>query len=176
MIRDVHFEETPEHLKVVLPVKRNWLAAILFTVMVLTWVVLLVWGLVYSIQTAFSGERYAFWLTIFILLWLYLWYRLGKSLWRQWQYYLSSREILFINKERLIIRRPVSMMGITDAYDMNYIKPFFYSDEHDCPGFDYGHRRTYFGQGIADAASANRLVATLNERFFPYYDDEDDDE
>lgn len=176
MIRDVRFDETPEHLKVTLPVKRNWPATILLSVMVLVWIVLSVWGIVFAIQTAFSGERYAFWLTVFALLWIYIWYRLGKIVWHRWQYYATNREILFVNKERLIVRRPVSILGITDAYDMAHVSPFLYSDEHHCPGFEYGHQRIYFGLGISDEASARRLVTTLNGRFFPYANDDEDDE
>ncbi len=175
MIRDVRFEETPEHLKVVLPVRRNWPATLLFSVMVIVWLVLAVWGIVYGVQVAFSGQSYAFWLTVFVLIWLYIWYRLGKLVWGRWQYYATNREILFINKERLIVRRPVSILGLTDAYDMQHVSPFLYSEEHGCPGFEYGHQRIYFGQGILDEASARRLVKTLNGRFFHYADDEDDE-
>lgn len=175
MIRDVRFEETPEQLKVVLPVRRNWPATILFSVMVFVWIVLAVWGIVFAVQTAFSSERYAFWLTVFALIWLYIWYRLGKLVWRRWQYYATNREILFINKERMIVRRPVSILGITDAYDMQYVSPFLYSDKHSCPAFEYGHQRIYFGQGLTDEASARRLVKTLNGRFFHQVNDADDE-
>lgn len=173
MIRNVHFEQTPERLKVVLPVKRNWVWFLLFTVLVIIWLVGLVWGLVFTIRdVAFSGERFAIVFTIMLLIWLYIWYRLGRMLWRQWQYYAASREILFINKERLIVRRPVSVLGLTDAYDMQHVSPFFYSDEHHCPAFGYGNQRIYFGYGLEEN-EARQLAKAINKLYFPYADDAD---
>ena len=173
-IRRIDFEETPDRLKVTLPTRRNWATLLLFSLLMILWVVGLVWGIIFTIiDIAFSGERYAFVFTIMLLIWLYLWYRLGKIVWRQWQYYVAAREILFIDKERLIIRRPVSILGITDAYDFDYVSPFFHSKEHNCPGFDYGKQRIYFGQGL-DGESSRQLILELNARYFSAFDDDDD--
>ena len=106
-----------------------------------------------------------------LLVWLYLWYRLGKILWRLWQYYASTREIVFIDKKRLIIRRPVSILGITDAYDFEHVSPFYFSSKHECPGFDYGNQRVYFGQDLS-GGSAQKLVEMLNDRYFSYIDED----
>jgi len=166
MIRDVHFEQLPDRLKVVLPVKRQpgWL--VLFSLLLIIWLVGLVWGIVFTVRdVAFSGERFAIAFTVMLLVWLYIWYRLGRILWQQWQYYAAGREILFFEKERLTIRRPVSILGLTDAYDMSYVSPFYYDAEESTPGFSYGNRRVYFGRGL-DKASAEVLVAALNERYF----------
>ncbi len=171
-IQDVTFEETDERLKVVLPVHRKWIWFILFNVLLLFWIAGLIWGLIFTIQdVALSGARYAFVFTIMLIVWLYLWYRLGKILWRLWQYYAAGREIVFINKERLIIRRPVSIIGTTDAYDFEQVSPFFYSSKHKCPGFDYGSQRVYFGQDLV-AEPAQLLVQALNNRYFSYADDD----
>ena len=171
-IRHVSLDESDDRLKVVLPVQRKWIWLLLFSLLLILWMVGLVWGIIFTIRDiAFSGERYAFVFTVMLLIWLYLWYRLGKILWKQWQYYVASREILFIDKERLIIRRPVSLLGITDAYDFDYVSPFFHSEEHSCPGFDYGKQRIYFGQGLTEEAS-QQLVNYLNGRYFSYYDDD----
>ena len=43
-----------------------------------------------------------------------------------------------------------------------HVSPFNYSEEESCPGFDYGSRRIYFGSGL-DEASARLLVKTLND-------------
>lgn len=173
MIRNVHFEQTPDRLKVVLPIKRKWVWFILFTVLMILWVIGLIWAVVFIIRdVAFSGERFAFTFTVMLLVWLYIWYRLGKLLWHQWQYYTADREILFLEKERLMIRRPVSLLGITDAYDMNHVSPFFYSDEQQCPGFEYGHRRVYFGCDLSQA-EGNQLVKAINKLYFSR-DDEND--
>jgi len=171
-IANVQFEETADRLKVTLPVRRRLLVFILFSVMLVMWLVGLAWGITFTVRDiAFSGERYALVFTIMLVAWLYLWYRLGKVLWQQWQYYAASREILFVEKERLIIRRPVTVLGITDAYDLNYMAPFFYSAKHGCPGFEYGKQRVYFGQGLDDQAS-QELVQALNERCFSFVDED----
>ena len=173
-INQVSFEETENRLKAILPVRRYWVWLLLFSLLLILWVVGLIWGIIFTIRdVAFSGERYAIVFTIMLLIWLYIWYRLGKVIWKQWQYYLATREILFIEKDRLIIRRPVSVLGITDAYDFDYVSPFFYSEEHHCPGFDYGKQRIYFGQGLEEEAS-QQLVEALNERYFDSFDDDDD--
>lgn len=173
IIKDVHFKQTQDRLKVVLPTQRQPVWLLIYSVLLIIWVVCLVWGIVFIIRdVAFSGERFAIVFTIMLLIWLYIWYRLGRIIWKQWQYYAARREIMFIEPERLIIRRPVSLLGITDAYDMGYVSPFYYSEEESCPGFDYGSRRIYFGQGL-DHASAEMLVKTLNEVCFDDYGDED---
>jgi len=173
-IHQVSFAETSEQLKVTLPVRRYWAWLLLFTLLIILWIVGLIWGIIFTIRDiAFSGERYAFVFTIMLLIWLYLWYRLGKIVWKQWQYYVAAREILFIEKDRLIIRSPVSVLGITDAYDFDYVSPFFYSEEHSCPGFDYGKQRVYFGQGLEEESS-RQLVQVLNARYFNTFDDDDD--
>ncbi|MDX1417092.1 MAG: hypothetical protein R3293_23000 [Candidatus Promineifilaceae bacterium] len=171
-IQDVDFIETIDRLKVTLPVRRQWIWFALFSVLIVLWLVGLVWGVVFTIRdVALSGERYAFVFTIMLLVWLYLWYRLGKVLWRLWQYYAAGREILFVDKEQLIVRRPVSILGITDAYDFEYVSPFFFSSKHDCPGFDYGNQRVYFGRDLKPE-SAQALVKALNARFFSYADED----
>ncbi len=176
IIRNVHFEQSPDRLKVVLPVKRHWPWLILFSLLMLFWLIGFVWGIVFTIRdVAFSGERFAIVFTIMLLIWLYIWYRLGKILWKQWQYYTANREILFINKEHLIIRRPVSMLGITDAYDMEHVSPFYYNLEHHCLSFAYGSQRIDFGYGL-EANSASLLATTLNDQYFPALDDDDDED
>ncbi len=173
-IEQISFEETAERLKVILPLRRYWAWLLLFSLLLILWTVGLIWGIVFTItDIAFSGERYAIVFTIMLLIWLYLWYRLGKIIWRQWQYYVATREILFIDQENLIIRRPVTLLGITDAYDFAYVSPFFFSAEHNFPGFDYGKQRVYFGQALEEE-SAHRLVDYLNSRYFDVFDDDDD--
>ena len=174
IIRDVHFEQTPERLKVVLPTQRRPLWLLLFSILLVVWLIGLIWGIVFILRdVAFSGERYAIVFTIMLLIWLYIWYRLGRIIWHQWQYYAARREIIFIEPDRLIIRRPVSVLGLTDAYDMSYVSPFYYSEEQKAGGFDYGSRRTYFGQGL-DEPSARLLVKTLNELYFDYAEEDDE--
>jgi signal transduction histidine kinase len=176
IIRNVHFEQTEDRLKVVYPTQRKPVWLLVYSLLLVIWVVGLIWGIVFVLRdVAFSGERFAIVFTIMLLIWLYIWYRLGRIVWQQWQYYAARREILFLEKDRLIIRRPVSLLGITDAYDMDYVSPFYFSEEELCPGFQYGSRRIYFARGL-DRESAKRLVSTLNDRQFGHdaFEDSDD--
>ncbi len=170
--KSVTYEETGDRLKVTIPIKRNWIYFLLFSVLLIFWVVGLIWGIIFTVRdVAFSGEGYAFVFTMMLLIWLYIWFRLGKILWRLWQHYAASREILFIDKERLIIRRPVSLLGITDAYDREYLSPFIFSEKHESPGFDYGNKRVYFAEDL-DQEPAKALVKFLNQRYFSFADEE----
>ncbi|MCA9957400.1 MAG: hypothetical protein R3E31_26095 [Chloroflexota bacterium] len=174
-ISNITFAENEERLKVVLPLRRQWVLFILFTISMLIWVGMIVVVAVFLVRDVLpQRERYTFILTVMMLVWLALWYYLGKVLWKRWQYYTADREILFVSKEMLIVRRPVSILGITDAYDMQYVNPFYYNHEHHCLVFDYGSQRIYFGEQLAEE-DAHRLLKYLNHRFFPYHDDEDDD-
>ena len=166
VISGVIFEENVERLKITLPIRSNWFLFGLFTVCILVWV-----GMSGVILWALLTQGFEFVLVVLLLLWLIIWYWLGQILWRQWQYYAANREILFINKEQLIVRRPVSILGLTTVYDMKHISPFYGSDKHHCPAFDYGHQSVYFGHGLA-ADGTQQLIKYLNSRFFPQVDDE----
>jgi len=175
LLTDVHFEQTADRLKIVLPVKRNIPLTILYTVLVFIWLAMMVGGIIYTVQIAFSGERYAFVFTIMLVVLLFVFYRFGRYLLRQWAHYIASREIVFINKEMLILRRPVSIFGNTDAYDMEHVTPFYMSEKPASPAFDYGYRHFYFGEGLS-SPSANELVRYLNRLFFPNHEPDPDDE
>ncbi len=162
----------PDRLKVILPVKRNWFLFLAYSLMLLASMVLFFGGIVYAVQIAFSGARYAFAFVFLIVLFLFAVYRLWKFVWRQWQFYVSNREILFIDAQMLIIRRPVSILGITDAYDWQHVRPFSYSKEYSTPMFEYGQRNIFFGQSLS-REQADKLIWGLNDRYFPEYDDYD---
>lgn len=165
IISQVHFEQSPERLKIVLPIRRSWPYLILYTVLVIIWLVLLMGGLVFTIRIAFSGERYAFVFVIMALIFLYILFRFGRFLLRQWGHYLANREILFINLEELILRRPVSIWGNTDVYDMVHIGAIYESERPQSLAFKYGYRSIQFAEALApDARQALRLF--LNERYF----------
>ena len=166
ILTDVHFEQTPERLKIVLPVKRNWPMTILYSVMVAIWLGMMIYGIIYTIRIAFSGESYAIVFTIMLVVFLYLLYRFGRYLLRQWAYFVANREIVFINKERLILRRPISIFGNTDAFDMAHVTPFYMSEKPAGPAFDYGYRHYYYGAGLSPQ-SASALIDYLNRQYFP---------
>ena len=177
IIKDVHFEENAERLKVVMPIKRNRPLATVYTILLLLWLVTIVWGLVFTVRIAFSGERYAFVFTLMLLLLIYVYYRFGGFIRRQWAHFVAPRELLFINRERLILRRPVSIWGNTDAFDMQHVSPIYLGEKTQALAFDYGHQHIYFGEGLG-SESQRTLRQALNGRYFPaaVSDDEDDDE
>lgn len=172
-IENIQFEENNERLKAMLPVKTHWIFLLLYSVMLLVWIGMFIFGFVFTWRMAFSGERFAFVFTVMLLLLFYPLYLLGKMVWGQWQYYAANREILFVYKETIILRRPVSIFGITTAYDRAHVTPFYFSEKHNCPAFDYGHQHVYFGNDLP-ADPAARLIGYLNARYFPQYDEDDE--
>lgn len=152
LISQVHFEQTPERLKIVIPTRRNWAYLTLYSILVLVWVVMLIGGSIYLVRTLLSGQSYRFVFAIMLITLLLILFRFGRFLGRQWAQYLSNREVLFINQEELIVRRPVSIWGNTDVYDIEYISPIYVADAPETLAFDYGYRHIYFGGGITGEA------------------------
>lgn len=167
MIRNVEFEETAERLKVVMPLQRQWGFYITYSIILFVWV--LVTGIMLGIllRTPLSGLSTLFVVVfiVIVLVWAYLWYRLGKSVWRWWQFYAATREVVFLDGHTLIVRRPLSLLGVTDAYDMRHVGPFYYQEKYGAIAFDYGSRGGLFGTGLA-RPEAEALIGVLNGRFF----------
>lgn len=176
-IENVEFEVEEERLKVTLPAKRQQLFLGLYSVLLLAWIGVTIWMITLLFNTSISDLPTMFlivWVLI-LLIWAYVWYRLGRSVWYWWQYYAATREILFINKELLIVRRPLSLFGVTDAYDMQHVGPFYYSEKNDSLAFDYGSRAGQFGKSLTPEEGA-QLAKALNRRFFPEALEPDEDE
>lgn len=173
MISDVHFEQTPERLKIVMPLRRKWLFLIPYSILAFSWMVMVVWGLVYLVQILFSRQSYRFVFALMIIVLLLILLSFGKFLMRQWAHYLSNREIVFINREELIVRRPVSIWGNTDAYDMAHVTHFYQADKPLALAFDYGYRHIYVGEALT-AAGRHALLQYLNQTYFPGYDEDED--
>lgn len=173
IIRDVHFEQSPQRLKIVIPVRRQWPLFLIYTILEITWLVMLVGGLIFLWQVAFSGERYAIVFAIMLLVLLLILFRFGRFLSRQWATYATNREILFINREELIVRRPISIWGNTDVYDMQHVTPFYLSDRPRALAFDYGYRHVYVGEALSPEAQAS-LRQFLNSTYFPDHADADE--
>jgi hypothetical protein len=124
--------------------------------------------LVYLIQ----GLSSSFVLTVILLIWLLIWFWFGRFLWTRWQYHAANRELLFIEPEQFIIRRPVSVLGLTWVYDIGHIERMYYSEQHRCPAFDYAYQHVYFGRSLA-RDQAEDLITQLNRRYFPVDDEEE---
>lgn len=166
LVSGAHFEQTPERLKIVLPAKRQWSYLLLYTTLVILWLVMIVWGFVFFVRILFSGESYRFVFAAMILILLFVHYRFGRFLRRQWAQYLSNREVLLINKDEIIVRRPVSIFGNTDVYDMQHVTPLYESETMQSLAFDYGFRHIYLGAGISKEAR-QALRNFLNEAYLP---------
>jgi hypothetical protein len=178
----ITFEETPERLKVTIPVRRklsNWVFLALYTVMLAVWVGGFFYGIsayTRNVRASSAGGSFIFVLTLLVILMLLVWLWFGRRfIWRWWQYHMANREILFINKDMLIVRRPVSILGLTDAYDMKHLSPLYWSDKYNCLAFDYGARGVLFGTTLPQR-DAQWLLLRLNDRYFPGWRDEDDED
>lgn len=166
LISQVHFEQTPERLKIVIPAARNWAYLTLYSILMLMWLGMIIGGAIYLVQTLFSGQSYRFVFAIMIFILLAILLRFGRFLGRQWAQYLSNREVIFINQEELIVRRPVSIWGNTDVYDIEHVSPIYEAEEPETLAFDYGYRHVYFGGGIT-AEARQALQQFLNRTYFP---------
>lgn len=164
IISDVHFEQSPERLKIVMPLRRNWPYLLIYTLLSIIWFVMLIGGSIFTIQIAFSGERYAFIFVIMLLIFLYILFRFGRFLLRQWAHYLATREILFVNVEEFILRRPVSIWGNTDVYDMAYVGAVEESERPAALVFKYGYRNVTFAEALKPEAR-RELRRFLNENY-----------
>ncbi len=100
-----------------------------------------------------------------IVIMLLVLFRFGRFLGRQWATYLTDREVIFVNQEELIVRRPVSIWGNTDVYDMQHVTPMYLTEDGDTLGFDYGNRHIYFGSGLTTEAR-QALCRFLNDTYF----------
>lgn len=158
----VTFEKSNGRLKVVIPVRFNWWLFGLYSFGLIVWLVMLVAVLTFLLR----GLSSSIVLTIILILWLVVWFWFGRFLTNRWQYQAANREILFIDEKELILRRPVSILGLTNSYDIRHVSPFYFSENHSCPAFDYAFSHVYFGQSL-DQEKAIELIDRLNQRYFP---------
>ena len=145
-----------------LPSPVNWPVFGLHTLALITWLLMLAAVLAYLLR----GLSSSFVLTIILLIWMVIWLWFGRFLWSRWQYHAANREILFINDQQLVVRRPVSVLGLTWVYDISHVSGLYYSEQHGCPAFDYAYQHVYFGNEL-DEEQARFVVKELNRRIFP---------
>lgn len=179
----IELHETEQRLRISYPLKRNRLAIVIYTILAIAWIVgliLFLWWLFFPVVDRKMDDvpnllRF-FWM-VGITLWIYMWTRvLGRRIFRWLQFNMAQREVIFINEKNLMIRRPVSIFGETNAYDREHIGRFYNSNEHRCLAFPYGNvKHVLFGLTV-DSQHQQALLTYLNERYYPYFDDEDNDE
>lgn len=174
------FEENDERVKVIIPLARQPLYWGLYSSMLLIWVIGSIWGIATLISFFNNGSSglsgvylgaYIFIIVVIAIFWFYL----GKKVWTQWQYFSATREILFFYPERLIVRRPVSLLGVTDAYAREHVSRFSLDSKLNCPAFDYGNFRIPVGMTLPMEES-NALISEINRRFYANIPEEDGEE
>lgn len=167
-IDHVFYEQTPERLKIVLPITPGKLFIIVYSCLLLVWLIASGAMVVALFSTATAHLSTAFKVVwgLLLLIGAYFWVRLGGFIWHYWQFHVANREIIYISAEMLIIRRPLSILGLTDAYDRRHVGAFYYQEKYQAIAFDYGSRGGLFGQGLAKS-EAEKLIQALNQRYFP---------
>ena len=158
----VEYDDDLKRSKVTIFIRRKWGLLALYSGALFVWVTMLVGFIGYLL----GGYSSSIVITILLLIWLVIWFGFGWILWKRWQFQAAAREILFIDQEKLILRRPVSILGITTAYDMIHVSPLYYSEQHRCPAFDYAYLHVYFGRDLEPAVS-EELIGDINNRWFP---------
>jgi hypothetical protein len=173
----VSFGDGDERLKVVMPLARNQPYTVIYATLLIVWIAATVVLLALLVQQPIRSMEFVYILVylLIVAVWAYVWYRLGKHVMRYLGYYGATREILFVNERTLIIRRPLSLLGVTDAYDMAHVGLFHYDESQHAIGFDYGSRSGLFGSGL-DRTGAEQLADYLNKRYFPGRDSSDQDD
>jgi len=180
MSERILFEENDERTKVIIPIKRQPLYWGLYTIMLIVWFVGAIWGLAAVVSffrqgnSGLSGVYLGAYIFILLLV-AVLWFYLGRKVWTQWQYFSANREILFFYPEQLIIRRPVSILGITDAYTREHVSQFRLDSKLNCPAFDYGHYRIPVGMTLP-LEEGKALISEINSRFYPDIPEDDEDD
>lgn len=172
-IDGITFEENERWLKIVMPVRKNWFLLIIYSLMVLTGVGLFVGAIIFAVQLGTTWRRFSLLFIVMIVIFLALLYYLMKYVLRQWQFNISNREILFFNEEEMIVRRPVSIFGLTTTFDRQYMHPLSYNDQYSALEFDYGSRPVLIGLNLPKSQT-EPLATYINERYFPHFDDEDE--
>jgi hypothetical protein len=155
-------EESIDRLKISIPVKINWVLLLLFTLALAVWLGMILVVAIYLIR----GMSSSFVLTAILLIWMLVWLWFGRFLWSRWQYQAATREILFVDEEQVIVRRPLSILGSTKSYDRHHLSPFYFSDRNQSAAFDYAYLHVYFGKSLSQE-SAGLLIDNLNARIFP---------
>ncbi|MCO5195611.1 MAG: hypothetical protein M9930_20315 [Anaerolineae bacterium] len=178
----IEFSEDDEFLTVTLPVNRRSALVLFYSVLLVIWVVMLGVTIYFLVRpllpaTVQLSFGYLFTWYLIVIVWLVLWVRyVGRTVWRGWLFSVAYEETLFINQDRFAVVRQAVVRGLSDAYDMRYMSPFYLHEKHNCPAFQYGKAHHHlFGQGL-NSAEATTLIAFLNRRFFPFADDDSEDD
>ncbi len=164
-------EENVNRVKITIPLKRLWPYWATYTVILVGWLAGSIWAVqtllsyIFIGSVGFEGGFLVAWIVILIIIagfWIYM----GGQVWKRWQYYTANREILFFYDDKLIVRRPLSLLGVTDAYDRSYVTGFRFDPKIQAAVFDYGSFRIPVGATLPVEESRG-LIAIVNERFFP---------
>ena len=172
---DITVEESDRWQKFVMPADRNPWALGLYSVLMIVWLgmlVVIIAGLLGPFGPTEIRALFVVVWRLLLILWLIVWIWFARRwLWRTWQYYAASREILFVNEEELIVRRPVSLLGVTNVYDMAHVSPLAWNETEAALSFGYGTQPVFFGRGL-DRESASELASLINHRYLSHVEEE----
>lgn len=170
MTNRITVEENANRVKIVVPLERLWPFWITYSILLIGWLLASFWAASILVSfgisgnVGFEGLFLVAWIVILVIIGIF-WFYAGRMIWRRWQYYTSNREILFFYPDKLIVRRPLSLLGITEAYDRQYVSAFRYDNTVNAAAFDYGSYRIPVGPTLT-AEEAGALIGLVNERFF----------
>lgn len=172
------FEENAERTKIIIPLRWQWGYLLTYSTLLTTWLLGTGWAVITLAttiregQVGFQGLYLVAWLIMLLIIGS-LWWYLGRHVWRRWQYYAAQREILFFYADKLVVRRPLSLLGVTDGYARAHIAPFEFDSKTNSLAFAYGSYRIPIGITLPHEEAA-ALRQQINERFFPDYADQEE--
>jgi hypothetical protein len=173
---NILIEEEERWQKVIMPAEKSTFLFIFYSIAMILWAISTIW-IIYQIFQPLGIDRPFMTKAIYRLIWfglLVTWYWFAKNfLWGFWQYYAANREILFINEEEFIIRRPVSLLGVTNVYDMKHIEAIYHDEEKDSPTLQYGVQPVHFGQALSTKEGIE-LISMLTHRHFSHLEDDEE--
>lgn len=164
----IQYKTDPDKLTIILPIKRNWLLLTVLTIALIVWI-----GMTISIFVFLFQEWRGWILSVMLVVWLFIWYFVGRTLWDRWKYYAADQEHLYFEKDILILHRQAFVFSITDGYDRQYVKPLHINEQTQSLSFAYGSRRIDFGYNISQEEIPT-LIKTANQFYFPNWDDDEE--
>ena len=180
MLERISFEETSDRLKIIIPIKRQVIYWTVYSILLAMWLYGSFWGSRQLFQFVRNGNYgfeglYLFAYFVILIIIAIFWFYLGRMVWRRWQYHTATREILFFYLDKVIVRRPLSLLGSTDAYEREFVSRFQYDTKLNCAAFNYGTYRIPVGLSL-DEATSKALIQEINSRCFAPSSLDDDDE
>ena len=87
-LSNVEFDTVDERLKVVMPLTRKLPYLAVYSILLLAWIGATIWmiSLLFSTSTRELSTQFVVVWIILLIIWAYIWMRLGRSVWRWWRW------------------------------------------------------------------------------------------